>query len=335
MNAPRRSISLGLAAGTVALLFACTSNGPGQLELKLVDAPNPAVDQIVVNVAKVTAHSTSGGWTTVGPMVSPTAVNLLDLRSSAMSLGLVNLPVGTKITQVRLVIASTGNYVVQTGSTTQEPLVVPSGIETGVKILGPWDIPACHRLTVTLDFDGMSSIHHQADGTWVLRPVIRLKKDVTTAISCEPETPPAPPAPQCSADVACPVGEACDSGACVAAAPLPTGTTGCTDGSQCLTGSCSGGVCTRGVAGASCSGAGDCVSSSCVNGACAASSPLLGAGATCSGNGDCLSGSCAGLCLFGMPGSLCCQPGMQGALCVSGGDCLSGICTGGLCAPPM
>lgn len=343
MNAPRRSVSTGLAAGVLALLFACTSSsGPGQLEIKLSGAQdpaaalaqdpaayrarNPAVDQIVVNVTKVTAHSTSSGWITVGPVVSPTAVNLLDLQSSATTLGLTSLPPG-KITQIRLVIARDGNYVVPAGSTAHEPLIVPSGMHSGIKILGPWEVPDCTRRIVTLEFDGKHSLeYHQVcggSGTWILRPVIRLAHDASAAISCEPESPPPPPAPECSAEVACGTGQACDSGVCVDATPQPTGSA-CIDGSGCLTASCNDGVCAPGGAGAPCQSFRDCVSSQCIEGSCSGGA-ALGAGATCSANGDCLSGDCAGTC----------QPGLQGTLCVAQGDCLSGACVGGSCAPAM
>ncbi len=320
MHAPRHSASIVLAAASaIALLFACNQSGPSQLEVRLVDAPNPLVDQIVVNVSTVTAHSTTGGWVTIGPVVSPTAVNLLDLQSSFMSLGLVNLPAG-KITQIRMIIEPTGNYVVPTGSTAQQPLVVPSGLETGIKILGPWDVPACTRLSVTLDFDGKNSIeYHQADGTWILRPVIRPKHAETTAISCEQPTQ---PPPQCSTEVPCPAGQMCDSGTCTPVMSVPIGSA-CTDGSQCVTLTCNDGLCAPGGGGAPCQTFNDCASRQCIEGSCAAPPSSLGAGATCTQNSDCLSGLCEGTC----------QPGMQGANCNVAGDCLSGICTGGFCAP--
>jgi Domain of unknown function (DUF4382) len=289
MHSTRRSTPTVLAlAAAAALLQSCTSSkGPSQLEIKLVDAPNPAVDQIVVNVAKVTAHSTSAGWVTVGPVVSPTAVNLLDLQTSALTLGLVNLPAG-KITQVRLVVAPDGNYVVPNGSTTHEPLVVPSGIESGIKILGPWDVPTCSRLSVTLDFDGKSSIeYHEANGTWILRPVIRPKKDVTSAIPCEP-APSAPPV--CDVEAPCPEGQVCVSGACV-----PGGT--------------------------ACLAASDCLSLSCADATCS-SSASLGAGQACASNADCLSGVCStGFCQLGQQGALCASNIDCRTLLCSGGSC--------------
>ncbi len=327
MSLSRRSTSVALAmAGAIALLSACTaSKGPGQLEVKLVDAPNPAVDQIVVSVTRVTAHSTSAGWVTIGPVNSPTTVNLLDLQTYAQPLGLVNLPAG-KVTQIRLFIAQEGNYVVPTGSTTHEALVVPSGTESGIKILGPWNVPSCARLTVTLDFDGKNSIeYHEADGRWILRPVIRPKKAESTAISCEPGGS----GQACDVEMPCPEGQVCTSGTCTPGAPLATGVA-CTAENQCLTGTCNDGVCSPGNAGAACGSGGDCVSGSCVEDTCAAGA-AVGTGASCSSNTECLSGNCSG----GL-----CQPGMQGASCNGVGDCQSTpvalTCSAGCCQPrPM
>lgn len=154
--------------------------GQGQLSVNLVDAPNPAVDEIWVNVERVVAHSTSAGWVTVS--TTPILVNLLALQTESAPLGLVNLPAGT-ITQIRLVVSSDGNFVVTGGN--KVPLDVPSGSESGIKIIGPWEVPECSRLTVTLDFDGKSSIHLADRGdTYNLRPVIRVKKEEVAEIGC-------------------------------------------------------------------------------------------------------------------------------------------------------
>ena len=273
MSVSRRLTSVALAlAGAVALLSACTSStGPGQLEVTLngasASAAHSVADQVVVDVTKVTAHSASAGWVTVGPATSPTTVDVLALQTYAEPLGLVNLPAG-KVTQIRLFTAPDGNYVVPTGSTTQEPLVVPSGTETGIKIVGPWDVPACTRLTVTLDFDGKNSIlYHQADGRWILRPVIHPSKADGTPISCEEEEP----GQACDVEIPCPEGQVCVSGTCVPGTPGATGSA-CTAGTQCLTGNCSAGVCAPGGPGAPCNGPGDCQSAPvplvCVAGSC-------------------------------------------------------------------
>jgi hypothetical protein len=311
-----------LAAGLLAACSNSSNSGPGQLAVKLVDAPNPAVDQIVVKVTKVTAHSTSGGWMTVGPVTSPTTVDLLQLQSSFEALGLVKLPAG-KVTQVRLYVDPTGDYVVPVGTTTPAPLVVPSGYQSGIKILGPWDIPDCTRLTLTLDFDGKNSIeYHQANGTWILRPVIRPKKSDVSPISCDdggggstcdPETP-------------CAEGQTCSAGTCVPSKLGGPGTA-CTSGLACLSGVCDG-TCAPGPAGAPCLSGDGCASGTCQPDNVCGGGTTGGVGSSCTSGDGCLSGSC---------NDGVCDAGGQGALCKTASDCQSTPiqlrCVSGSCQP--
>jgi hypothetical protein len=319
----RSTASIIFLAGVLA---ACSnsSSGPGQLAVNLVDAPNPAVDQIVVNVTKVTAHSTSGGWITVGPLTTPTTVDLLKLQTSFAALGLARLPAG-KITQMRLYVAKDGNYVVPTGTATQAPLVVPSGYESGIKIIGPWNVPDCTRTTVTLDFDGKNSIeYHQADGTWILRPVIRPKKTDTAAISCDAGGG----GPTCDGQNPCLEGQFCNSGICTPASPGPVGSA-CTSGLACLSGVCtSSNTCGPGQAGAPCVSGDGCMSGSCLPDNTCGPGSASGVGGSCTSSDGCLSGNCsAGTC----------QPGGQGAPCSTSTDCQSTptqlSCVSGSCQP--
>src|SRR5690349_8972925 len=160
MNAQRQTYLAAFLTG--ALTLACGSNasvssvkqpvsGKGQLVVSLVDTPNPLVDEIWVNVTSVTAHSTTAGWVTVASFATPRAIDLLKLQDAKLDLGTVDMPPGT-ITQVRLLVAETGNHVVKGGQ--QIPLKVPSGCQSGIKIHGPWQVAACERASVTLDFDG-------------------------------------------------------------------------------------------------------------------------------------------------------------------------------------
>lgn len=257
-----------LVLAALAAAASCSgSSGPGRLAVQLVDAPNPIVDQIVVNVTKVTAHSAAGGWVTVGPVQGPLSVDLLKLKDYAQPLGLVNLPAG-KVTQIRLLLSRDGNYVVPVGSTSEAPLVVPSGYESGVKIVGPWNVPDCTQVTVTLDFDGAASLeYHEADGTWILRPVIRAKKVDAVAISCTSGEGAA-----CSATVACPEGQVCTAGTCTPSTPGGAGS-GCTAAEDCLSGDCTGGTCQPGGQGDPCTTTDDCQSTPaqlvCDSGVCA------------------------------------------------------------------
>lgn len=177
---------IALAALT-ALAAACSSDpGPsgqsGDIEIRLVDAPNMDVTQIVVTITKVEAH-VAGSWQTLSSATK--TVDLLKLQGGTFALlGVTSLPAG-KITQFRLYVTDAGpNYVV-TPDNMSHPLTVPSGDESGIKLKADVDVAPCSQGSITLDFDGHNSIftHPLGSGAgdeWILRPVIRLKE---TALS--------------------------------------------------------------------------------------------------------------------------------------------------------
>jgi hypothetical protein len=280
------------AAIGVGLACDAAKRGPGQLAIQLVDAPNTAVDEIWVNVTAVRIHEVSIGWKTVLDTPLP-PLDLLKLKDSAAALGLVNLPAGT-VTQIRLVVAPTGNYVTVGGQ--QIPLKVPSGAESGIKIQGPWEISACTETSVTLDFDGNKSIWVHPTGTgdeWILRPVIRTKKATRTPGTCD--------------------------GGGEAGGGVPPGGPGatCTTGGECLSGVCNDGSCEASGPGGPCQADADCASGQCVTGeGTCGPGTAGGVGSSCSVGSDCLSNACvAGKC----------DPGLQGLPCAADGDCAEGF----------
>lgn len=300
------------AAAVVACTGAQSGGGQGQLAVSMVDAPNLEYAEIWVNVDRVTARSIQGGWQTVSS--TPFSVNLLTLQgTTALDLGSLNLPVGT-VTEIRLILANQDSTI-QTADGVTHPLKVPSGTHSGIKIKGPWEITACNKTAVTIDFDGKSSIWYHPTGQgdeWILRPVIRVKKAEQVAI-------------------ACPDG-ATDGGADAGALPPPppppasAGAT-CAVTSDCLSTLCYQQKCAPGGAGAPCAAAGDCVSGTCgTDGTCAAAPTGLPVGAVCTDPTQCTSNSCA-------EGT--CDPGLQGATCNAVADCAPNYqCSGGTCYPP-
>jgi Domain of unknown function (DUF4382) len=306
---------LSTAAMVAALAFT-TACGPklsqGQLAVSLVDAVNPEVEKITVNITRVTAHSTTEGWVTVNTFDPPMTVDLLTLQTVAAPLGLANLPPG-KITQIRLLVAKEGNSVTTGGATV--PLKVPSGYESGIKIHGPWDIVACNRSSVTLDFDGKKSIHYhpaQQGAEWILRPVIRVGASSREDVGCE-ETP--------SGDEA-PAGEETAGSPPSAGAGSP-----CSAGAECLSGVCTTNTCAAGGPGTPCVQGTDCASGSCTaegddKGTCAAGTAQP-PGALCTANVECLSNACdAGTCGHGGQGTPC----KAASDCDEGLSCIASTC---------
>jgi hypothetical protein len=196
----------------------------GRIDVRLVDAPTDTVTSIVVTLNEVDAHVVGAGWVTL--TTATQTVDLLKLQGGTWSsLGISQFPSG-HVTQVRLWVTDAGpNYVV-TPDGVQHPLTVPSGDESGIKIIGGFDVAACETGSIVLDFDGHNSIFTHPLGAgagdeWILRPVIKLKS-VEHAGSCD--TPDAAPAPAPAIDagsvdsctnVLCTDGDHCDNGVCV------------------------------------------------------------------------------------------------------------------------
>jgi hypothetical protein len=331
-----QTVAFALLATAVVAAAACgaktqpnaTPTGQGRLAVALVDAPVPQVDQVVVNVTRVTAHHVTEGWITITPPgvseATPLAVDLLTLRAPAapLDLGLADLPPG-RVTQVRLYVTQGGNYVVPTGGSTQVPLKVPSGTQSGIKVKGPWEIAACSQTSLVLDFDAKKSIwfHPAQQGTeWILRPVIHTRHAGTEPVGCDEG---------CSDAKPCPEGQLCNAERqCVIDTPPPgSAGTPCSNGSQCLSGECGeDGTCVPGGAGTPCQLGADCVSGVCDEGTCTVPTGALPAGAFCSANSQCISNACV---------DFVCAPGGQGAACREATDCAEGTtCTAGSCVAP-
>ncbi len=180
-----RSLHPLLAAGAMALAACGASTGNGTLVVALTDAPSPDVKGIVVTIDTVTAHSEQAGWVTVAH--GPITVDLLTLQDVSMKLGEISLPAGT-VDEIRLILADGGPQYVVLADDTHAPLKTPSGAESGEKLKGKFEVSACSKHTVTLDFDGKNSIaYHETGGPnaeWILRPVIRVKAEADEAESC-------------------------------------------------------------------------------------------------------------------------------------------------------
>jgi hypothetical protein len=329
MSTHRRHVVGALVTGGIAIAIACSGGrstspgdigpaptGHGQLAISLVDAPSPVADEVWVNVTEVRAHSTTAGWVTVSPSTvsetTPLSFDLLKLRDRAMDLGMINLPPGT-ITQIRLLVTQTGNYVKTGGQ--QVDLKVPSGYQSGIKINGPWEITACNRTAVTIDFDAHKSAfwtHPTGQGDlWILRPVIHAARIDVVGVGCT----------DAGADAGTDAGS--DDGGALACTPAaPT----CAEGQRCVTGA-TGSFC-EGGAGAACIVGPECVTSTCdATNRCSPG----GIARSCFTNYDCLSSTCV------IPQGAAvgtCAPGGANAPCVAPADCVSAACNAGSCTTP-
>jgi hypothetical protein len=168
------------------------------MSIRLVDAPSDDVKEIVVTINRVTAHVVGGGgWVDLANQTA--TVDLLTLQGGTFAqLGVISMPAG-KVTELRLYTVDAGPNYVTTPDGVHHPLTVPSGDESGIKIKGGFDVPACAQGNITLDFDGKKSIFTHPLGAgagdeWMLRPVVRLKEVAATGTCSDggSSTPPPP-----------------------------------------------------------------------------------------------------------------------------------------------
>jgi hypothetical protein len=169
-----------VVAGLAAFAAGCGDDddngvGPavGTVRISMTDAPAD-IDEVNIVVREISVHRTgsndSQGWYTVRAD-SDTTISLLTLTNGKfVTLGSELVPSGG-YDQVRLILGE-GSTVVVDG--VEHPLVVPSGMQSGIKVQGPFTVPSGGTIDLALDFDAARSIHETGSGTWMLRPVIRL-----------------------------------------------------------------------------------------------------------------------------------------------------------------
>ena len=74
------------------------------------------------------------------------------------------------------------NSVVLSGTTTELPLFTPSGVQTGIKLIHEFDVAPGQHVDLVLDFDALKSVVTRGNGTYALKPVIKVIPTVLTGI---------------------------------------------------------------------------------------------------------------------------------------------------------
>jgi len=144
----------------------------GRLKMYLVDSP-AALDSVIICVTRVEIHKSSGdpngGWFVIND--STRYFDLLQLTNGASAiLGDTSLPAGN-YTQIRLIIGE-GSYVIDNG--VKHNLEIPSGFQTGIKLIHQFTIEEGKLYELMLDFNVEKSIIITGNGRYLCKPTIRV-----------------------------------------------------------------------------------------------------------------------------------------------------------------
>jgi len=144
----------------------------GRIKMYLVDSPS-ALDSVIICVTRVEVHKagsdSTSGWFVINDSTRYFDLLLLTNGASAI-LGDTSLAPG-KYTQIRLIIGD-GCYVIDQG--VKHDLEIPSGSQSGLKLIHQFTIEAGKLYELLLDFNVEKSIIITGNGKYKLKPTIRV-----------------------------------------------------------------------------------------------------------------------------------------------------------------
>lgn len=188
---------LSLLAAAALVLAACSHNNTGRLSLSLTDSPSDQYKAVYVTIAEIDVNNEADPedvWTTVA--TPNQTYDLLALANGVREeLALADLVPGN-YTQLRLIIGTTkteginilgqahpfANYVIDIDNNVHE-LKVPSGVQTGVKIVKGFTISESRTTELILDFDAARSVVVAGNsGNFLLKPTVKILETTEASI---------------------------------------------------------------------------------------------------------------------------------------------------------
>jgi hypothetical protein len=149
---------VGLLAGAAFGLAACGGSGTGatgHMTLALADAPIDGAQAVVVKFTGVELTANSGSPVNI-TFTQPKTIDLLNQSGTASAI-LFDQPIPAgSYGQIRLMVVADGNpgnsYIMLSDGT-MHGLQVPSGSQTGLKLVSGFTVPSSGVVDYTIDFD--------------------------------------------------------------------------------------------------------------------------------------------------------------------------------------
>ncbi|MEC5158477.1 DUF4382 domain-containing protein [Chryseobacterium sp. MP_3.2] len=172
-----KNLILSLSTIILVAFTSCKSDdsaGNATLKVNLTDAP-AKYDKVEIDIQKLELGTGNGGFTTLN-LANAGIYNILDLNNGVDALlGETVLPAGN-VSQLRMILG-TENYVTVDGI--RYPLATPSAQQSGLKLSWNETLEPDGAYEIWLDFDADKSIVKQGNGSYSLKPVIRLFSKLT------------------------------------------------------------------------------------------------------------------------------------------------------------
>jgi uncharacterized protein DUF4382 len=154
--------------------------GSGSISINLTDAPVDSASEVVVVFTGIELHQASGSTTTID-FPTPKSIDLVKLQNGVTSAITQDsaVPAGS-YDWVRLKVLasknSQGESYIKLLSGQQYPLWIPSGAETGLKLVRPFTVAQGSVTRLIIDFDLRKSITAPPgqDPNYIMRPTLRL-----------------------------------------------------------------------------------------------------------------------------------------------------------------
>jgi hypothetical protein len=174
-------ITAAIFLASVIFITGCKKDNNGDaatIQFKMMDAPAD-FDALFINVTAIEVKTDDGEWHTYNSTIG--TVNVLDLvNGNTVIIANADVDGDVTVKEIRLVLGSNNSIVVD-GQT--YALDVPSGQSSGLKIKVNQKVKAGGDYVWTVDFDAASSVVQNGNGSYHLKPVLRVIVDSESTIA--------------------------------------------------------------------------------------------------------------------------------------------------------
>lgn len=167
-----------MATGFVALFSACENTTTGSFNLRITDAPVHEASAVNVQFSGVELKS-AGNENVLISLDTPARINLMDLQGSLSQSLVSDYEIAAGEYQwIRLLVDTGASETTIVVNGEELDMEIPSGAQTGLKLVRGFTMPEDGKIDFTVDFDLSKSVVRSNTG-YKLKPVLRIVETVS------------------------------------------------------------------------------------------------------------------------------------------------------------